>query len=112
LLIPGPIHMGRLRERGYNQAWLITQHLGKLIDIPCNNTIVEKHKSTPAQATLSLAARKKNNRGSFRLKSPTSARSIAIIDDVFTTGSTAAEIAKILKKKRCRLCSNMGGSSY
>lgn len=97
LLIPVPIHIGRLRERGYNQAWLITQHLGRLIDIPYSNTIVEKHKSTPAQATLSLAARKKNNRGSFRLKSPTSARSIAIIDDVFTTGSTAAEIANILK---------------
>ncbi|MFT5610785.1 MAG: ComF family protein [Polaribacter sp.] len=97
LLIPVPIHISRLRERGYNQAWLITQNLGELINIPCSNTIVEKHKSTPAQATLSLAARKNNNRGSFRLKTPTSARSIAIIDDVFTTGSTAAEITKILK---------------
>ena len=98
LLIPVPVHISRLRERGYNQAWLITRHLAKLIDTPCSNTIIEKHKLTPAQATLSLAARKKNNRGSFRLKSPTSVRSIAIVDDVFTTGSTAAEIAKILKR--------------
>lgn len=98
LLIPAPMHISRLRERGYNQALLLTKHLSALLNIPYSNKIIEKHRATPAQAGLSLKHRKKNLRGSFRLRSSIAAKNVVIVDDVFTTGSTATEITKILKR--------------
>jgi ComF family protein len=98
LLIPVPMHISRLRARGFNQSLLLTKELSKLLSIPYAHNIIEKHRATPAQAKLGLKQRKVNLKGSFRLRSAPTAKNIAIIDDVFTTGSTAEEIAKILKK--------------
>ena len=112
LLIPVPMHISKLRDRGYNQSLLLTQQLSKLIAIPYNRHILVKHKATPAQAELSLKQRQTSVKGCFKVtekafidqmyrksKHKHKIKHIAIIDDVFTTGATASEIAKVLKRK-------------
>jgi len=98
LLIPVPVHISKLRERGFNQSLLLAKQLSKLLDVPYANNIVTKNRATPPQVQQTLKFRQKNLTGSFKLKSPVSAKSVAIIDDVVTTGSTAAEMTKILKR--------------
>ncbi len=98
VLIPVPMHRSRLRERGYNQASLIAKHLGKSMNIQMLSGAVVKSKKTAPQAQQSLVGRKKNLKGSFKINKNFTFKSVAIIDDVVTTGTTAEEIAKILKK--------------
>lgn len=97
-LIPVPLHIKRLRHRGFNQAKLLAKQIGKQLEIPVLADAVVKTKATRAQVKQSLIQRKKNVTGSFQLKHKLRFNSIAIIDDVVTTGATANEIAKILKK--------------
>jgi len=97
-LIAVPMHISRLRERGYNHSTLVAQNLSKTLDIPVLTGALIKSKQTAPQATQSLIQRKKNLKGSFELCKNIQAKSVAIVDDVLTTGSTAEEIAKILKK--------------
>jgi ComF family protein len=97
-LISVPMHINRLRERGYNHSSLIAQQLSKLLKIPVLKGALIKSRETYPQAQQSLKQRKKNLRGSFEFKKKIQAKNVAIIDDVLTTGATAEEIAKILKK--------------
>ncbi len=97
-LIAVPMHVSRLRTRGYNHSALIAQNLSKTLNIPTLDNALTKLRKTTPQARLSLKQRRKNLKGSFELKKIINAKSVAIIDDVVTTGSTAEEIAKILKK--------------
>ena len=97
-LIAVPMHISRLRERGYNHSALIAQHLSNMLNIRMLNGVLSKSKQTAPQAQQSLKQRKKNLKGSFELSKITLPKSVAIVDDVVTTGSTAEEIAKILKK--------------
>lgn len=97
-LIAVPMHISRLRERGYNHSALITQNLSKALDIPRLYNTLSKSRKTKPQAQQSLKQRKKNLKGSFELIKKIQIKSVAIVDDVVTTGSTADEIAKILKK--------------
>ena len=98
LLIPVPMHINRLRERGYNQASLLAKSLAKLTNTPMSNKVVRKKFATKPQVNQSLRARKNNVKGSFYMPTQNCVKSIAIVDDVVTTGSTAAEITKILKR--------------
>ena len=84
--------------RGYNQSWQLAKELGNLLGIPASNKIVCKHRSTKPQAELSLERRKNNLRNSFRILNKGVPEHVAIIDDVLTTGATATEITKILKR--------------
>jgi len=97
-LIAVPMHVSRLRERGYNHSMLIAQNLSKWLNIPLLYGVLAKSKHTEPQAQQSLKQRKKNLNDSFKIEKSISVKSVAIIDDVVTTGSTAEEIAKILKK--------------
>ena len=119
LLIPVPMHISKLRQRGYNQSLLLTQQLSKLTQVPYDRKLLKKTKITPAQAELSLKKRQNNLRGSFEFighrsvkaksliknwtfvtndKAESVPNHVAIVDDVFTTGATASEIAKILNR--------------
>jgi len=92
------MHFNRLRKRGFNQSLLLTKAISRLTNIPYSANIVSKCKATSPQANLSLSLRRKNLKGSFNLKEKTKAKHVVIVDDVVTTGSTAAEITKILKR--------------
>ncbi|MBT8114931.1 MAG: ComF family protein [Arenicella sp.] len=98
LLIPVPLHPAKLRQRGFNQSWQLTRHLSRRLGIPCCNSLIVKTRVTPPQAQQKWQQRLTNVRGSFKLSRRPNVRHIAIVDDVVTTGSTAAEISKILKK--------------
>lgn len=98
LIIPVPLHISRLRERGYNQSALLAKALGRLLSVPVDTNVIGKHRPTAPQAQLTFKQRANNLKGCFEQKMSISANSVVILDDVFTTGATAAEIAKILKR--------------
>lgn len=98
VLIPVPLHRKRLFSRGYNQAALLSNHLAKILDIPCKTNALIKVNATAPQASLSLKARRRNVHGCFRLRKKIQGKHVAIIDDVLTTGATVSEISKVLKR--------------
>lgn len=91
-----PIHKSRERKRGYNQAELLAKALAERVDLPCVN-LLEKSVKTPNQAKLNRAARLENIKNSFSAvqKPP---EHVILIDDVMTTGSTADECSRVLKR--------------
>jgi ComF family protein len=97
-LVPVPIHTKRLVQRGFNQSALIAEQLGKELGISVDNKLVSRTRNTLPQHTLSGTLKQKNVYGAFRCKGVSGCESVAIIDDVVTTGSTANEIARELKK--------------
>ena len=94
-LIPIPLHKTKLKTRGFNQAEIIADEFS-LKDNKVSN-ILTRTIETIAQAELPKEERKDNVRNCFTLKSqpPTT---VLLIDDVFTTGSTLKEAAKVLRK--------------
>ncbi len=102
VLIPVPVHESRLQKRGYNQAYLIARELEKLTGIPVDNSLVKRIKKTTAQKELTAAQRRSNLEAAFSYiseKSPP--KSAIIIDDIFTTGSTANALGGLLRSKGC-----------
>jgi ComF family protein len=97
LLLPVPLAASRLRERGYNQAWELARRIGARLGIDAEPALLVRLRETAHQLDLPPAARASNVRGAFavepRRRGELAARHIAIVDDVMTTGSTAAEIA-------------------
>ena len=99
LLIPVPLHGGRLRSRRFNQASLLSQFLAKELDLSQIDAL-KRIRPTQRQATLTRKQRLRNLRKAFRLKiepERLTGQDIILIDDVFTTGSTAQECARILR---------------
>ncbi len=99
-IIPVPIHLTRMLKRKYNQASLIANHLSKVYKKPVLYSTLIRSKSTPSQGHLSERERKQNVSGVFSVKHSEriKGKNILLIDDVFTTGATVNECAKILKK--------------
>ncbi len=97
-IISVPMHQSKLRARGFNQSTELAKHIAKALEIPLLRDAIRKTKLTERQATQSLVQRKINQKGSFACPKKLNIRHVALIDDVVTTGATAEEIAKILKK--------------
>jgi ComF family protein len=89
-----PLSTERLRSRGYNQSVEIARHLrpGKL-----DLSLCERSRDTPAQLDLPYAERRRNVRGAFRCTRAILGRTVAVVDDVMTTGATLDELAAVLK---------------
>lgn len=100
LLIPVPLHPSRLREREFNQALLLCDVLRAGSGLPVIPDGLERIRVTPPQIGLSHKERRRNVRGAFVPKRPDriEGRRVILIDDVFTTGATANECARVLKK--------------
>jgi len=111
-LVPIPLHSSRFRHRGFNQAEVIAQALGKRLNIPVRNDILKRiRKTTPQVEMKDRSKRLENMKNVFSLdNSPacsdaaTSGRqlatrysSILLVDDVFTTGATLNSAASVLK---------------
>ncbi len=99
-IIPVPIHLTRMLKRKYNQASLISTYLSKIYLKPVLYTTPIRSKATASQGHLSTKERKQNVSGVFSVKNADKIknRNILLIDDVFTTGATVNECAKILKQ--------------
>ena len=100
LIVPIPLEKRRLRWRGFNQAEEIGKVLSKFLEIPLLSSLLFKIKETPPQIVLSGRERKENVKGTFLVKNKGLAenKKILLIDDVYTTGSTMEEAAKVLKE--------------
>jgi len=98
LLIPVPLAMGRFRARGYNQAIELAQHVAQRTGIELRADIALRTRETQEQASLKRKQRRRNVRGAFSVVRDLPRRHIAIFDDVMTTGSTANELARVLRR--------------
>lgn len=100
VIIPVPIHPARLRKRKYNHAALLATRIGVLMDIPVEVDAISKITKTQAQVGLSRKERIKNLRDSFEVSNhdAVKGKKVALIDDVMTTGATANECARVLKR--------------
>jgi len=98
LLIPVPLHLYRLRERGFNQAVLLVKELNRRTGIPYQKRILEKRKPTAPQVSLSGVERERGVRGSFHVvgREELEGKSLLLVDDVYTTGATVNECSKVL----------------
>lgn len=96
LLAAAPISKKRLRKRGYNQAALLAKELSHLCEIPFAPDALIKTRETKAQHDLSAKDRRTNLADSFQASPIVAGKRVLLIDDVFTTGSTANEAAKTL----------------
>ena len=97
-ILPVPLHWFRYFTRGFNQSAEIAAVIARDFSIPVNNRLLQRTKYTVPQFGLGLAERKRNIRGAFKLKNGPAYRSVAIVDDVMTTGATVNEAARLLKK--------------
>ncbi len=104
LVVPVPLFPAKLRRRGFNQAELIACMALKLspsrerYSLCCE--VLERSRDTQSQIGLTRHQRRENMRGAFRIKNRerVSGREILLVDDVFTTGTTVSECARVLRR--------------
>jgi ComF family protein len=101
LILPVPLHPIRYRERGFNQAAILAQHIGRLNNVFVDDKVLKRIRYTDQQAKFSKQERAKNVKDAFRVSSESAVahKQIALVDDVLTTGSTMNECAKVLKTR-------------
>lgn len=97
LIVPVPLHSSRLRRRGFNQALEIARPVAAALGCPVEKWRVIRRRRTASQAELTLAQRRANLRQAFTLTAPLPATSVAIVDDVVTSGATAQALARCLR---------------
>ena len=98
LIIPIPLHRKKLAERGFNQSLILAREIAVKFSMPLDFTTLKRNVYTKSQTTLTRNERKSNVKGAFEVKNPgvIKGERILLIDDVFTTGSTARECSRML----------------
>lgn len=100
IIVPVPISNKRMRQRGYNQSELLLKEMAKIIPLVYQNKLLKKVKDTVAQSTLGKEERMRNLQDVYKVtnKEVINNKKILLFDDIFTTGSTAEECSKELKR--------------
>jgi ComF family protein len=96
-IVPMPLHWRRRWTRGFNQSTLLAREVSKRWKVPVKN-VVRRTRATTAQSGLSHAKRRLNVSGAFRVKTRLDGMRVLLIDDVLTTGASAAACARALKR--------------
>lgn len=98
-LVPVPIHDSKKKVRGYNQAELIANELGKRLDIPVESELIKRIRRTVPMKDLSATERQNNLKRAFKICSnDVKLNTIIIVDDIYTTGSTIDAMAQEMRK--------------
>jgi competence protein ComFC len=94
-----PLHRKRQNERGYNQSEILARSVAEKFGLNFSSGILEKVKDTKRQFDLKRAERFSNVRGAFKAVNEVcvNGRNVLLVDDILTTGATAAECARLLK---------------
>jgi len=110
LFVPVPLHKRKLRERDFNQAELLAERVAKHFSIPLENALVRKKYTLPQAKTKNHEIRKKSLKNAFEIskeftkkcidknKNILKDKIVILVDDVFTTGTTMSEAAKVLRQ--------------
>jgi ComF family protein len=98
LILPVPLHVKRLRQRGFNQALLLAELFAHRWGLPVSRNNLQRTRWTEPQVNLSAAERADNVKGAFSLENPGEMRGkrVLLVDDVYTTGSTVKECSRVL----------------
>jgi ComF family protein len=104
-VIPVPLHHTKYRQRGFNQAELIARAAMKVSTIDAgrlrlSDGVLERKRETASQIGLTSHQRRENLRGAFRVAQPeaVTGREVLVVDDVYTTGATVSECARVLRR--------------
>ncbi len=97
-LIPIPLHIARLRQRGYNQALELARPLATAFGLPLLHDGLRRIRDIAPQSELGALARRRNPRGAFAVGRDALPTHVALVDDVMTTGATLYECARVLKR--------------
>lgn len=102
-VVPVPLHSSKRRQRGFNQAELIAERALKALHnkhFECVTNVLARVRPTVSQIGLTRNQRQENIRGAFSVShlNKVSGREVLLVDDVMTTGTTAAECARVLKR--------------
>jgi ComF family protein len=100
VIMPVPLHVSRLRWRGFNQAQLLVKPLARRAGLPVDALSMERVRPTRPQVELTEAERRQNVAHAFRVTRPERVRQrrILLVDDVYTTGATVDECSRELKR--------------
>ena len=100
ILVPVPLHRTRLWRRGFNQAALVARELSRRLKIRTNPLLLQRTRRTPPLKGMSPLQRRKTVAGAFRVadKQGVAGKTVILVDDVLTTGSTAEACARTLKR--------------
>lgn len=100
MLVPVPLHWGRLASRRFNQAALLAQEVGRLTGLPVTTNLLLRNRRTPQQVGLGRDERARNMRGAFVVpdskKAAVAGRRPILVDDVLTTGATLEAATRAL----------------
>jgi ComF family protein len=115
-LIPIPLHKKRMKRRGYNQAALLAKALGRYSQIPVYDNLLVRIKNTEPLKTLNPSQRQNNLKKAFIMaRNDVKLKTVILIDDIYTTGSTIDEVSGVLKDagiKNTYFITLAGGTGY
>lgn len=97
-IVPVPLSAARLRSRGYNQSLEIARGIAASTGLALAPELCERSRDTEVQMELPLEERERNVRGAFHCPRLVGGRTLAVLDDVMTTGATLDEMAGTLKR--------------
>ena len=100
VLVPVPLHRGRLWNRGFNQSAIVARELSRRTGLPVEVDALRRVRATPPLKGLNMRQRRRTVAGAFRAspEAELRGRTVVLIDDVLTTGSTANACARVLKR--------------
>ena len=102
VLLPVPLHPRRLRQRRFNQSFLLARAVSRASGVPLDAHVLRRVRATPSQGGLSAKGRARNVAGAFAVREAAKAgvkgRRFVLVDDVFTTGATLEACARALKR--------------